>query len=417
MAQCGTWSYDYRQAPAHRRDGDLEPRDGDGNASSTPPPSGSLLQKANLVQVGSFRLPQTTLGSTWGFGANAGCCALGTYGMTFNANRNSIYVGGHPYEQQLAEIAIPSSLSGSPIATALSNLIDPLEGKIGSINPGDSNTKIVGGTLVYNGRLIVSAYSYYDGAGTQNVSTFARPMDLSSTGQLVGPVKIGSQYAGWVDKFASLIPAEWQATLCGPALAGGAGGAINSLQSWGPSVSVFDPSRVGTTSPVPATVVLGYPQAHPLADPTAANALWSQSDVVTSAVFVPGTRSVLFFGMHGQGAYCYGPGTSNQSQAGQPADGGVDHYCYDPQNGSKGVHNYPYVSYVWAYDANDLAAVKAGSKNSYDVRPYATWNLDSSFVEIQGAAYDPATHRLFVSQVSGDSANNGQPLIRVYSVQ
>jgi hypothetical protein len=388
------------------------------NALSTPPPpSGALLQNTNLVLAGTFRLPSTTLGSTWGFGSNAGCCGLGTYGMTFNPNRNSIYVGGHPYEQRLAEIAIPSSLSGSPIATALSNLIDPLEGKIGSINPGDSNTKIVGGTLVYNGRLIVSAYSYYDGAGTQNVSTFARPTDLSSTGQLVGPVKIGSQYPGWVDKYAALIPAEWQGTLGGPALAGGAGGAINSLQSWGPSVSVFDPSRIGTTSPVPATVVLGYPQAHPLGGPTAANALWSQSDVVTSVIFVPGTRSVLFFGLHGQGAYCYGPGTSNQSQAGQPADGGVDSYCYDPQNGSKGVHNYPYVSYVWAYDANDLAAVKAGTKNSYDVRPYATWNLDSSFVEIQGAAYDPATHRLFVSQVSGDSANSGQPLIRVYTIQ
>jgi len=389
------------------------------SAAAPPPPlpSGSLLQQSNLVALGSFKLPSGKLGSTWGFGSSAGCCGLGTYGVTFNPNRNSIYVGGHPYEQRLAEIAVPSSLSGSPVATALSNLIDPLEGKIGSINPGDSNTKIVGGTLVYNGQLIVSAYSYYDGAGTQSKSTFTRPMELTSTGQVVGPIKIGSLYPGWVDKFASLIPAEWQAAFGGPAFAGGAGGAINALQSWGPSVSVFDPASVLSGNGVPATVVLGYPIAHPLADPNAANTLWSQSDVVTGVVFVPGTRSVLFFGLHGQGAYCYGPGTSSQSQAGQPADGGVDHYCYDPQNGSKGVHNYPYVSYVWAYDANDLASVKAGTKNSYDVKPYATWTLDSSFAEIQGAAYDPATNRLFVSQVGGDPANSGQPLIRVYHVQ
>ena len=147
------------------------------------------------------------------------------------------------------------------------------------------------------------------------------------------------------------------------------------------------------------------------------NALWSQSDHVTGAVFVNGTRTVLFFGRHGKGAYCYGPGTSNQSQAGQPADGGVDHYCYDPDDGSKGVHNYPYVSYVWAYDANELVAVKAGTTASYAAWPYATWNLDSSFIEIQGVAHDPSTQRLFVSQVAGDPANNGQPLIRVYHVQ
>src|SRR6185436_9736917 len=228
----------------------------------------------------------------------------------------------HPYEQRLAEIAIPGSLSGSPVATALSNLIDPLEGKLGSINPGDSNTKIIGGTLVYNGQLIVSAYSYYDGAGTQSKSTFTRPTDLNVKGQVVGPVKIGSQYPGWVDKYATLIPQEWQGVFNAPAFAGGSGGAINSLPSWGPSLSAFNPDLVAGSANLPATLVLGYPYGHALANDSVPNALWSQSDVVTGAVFVPGTRSVLFFGKHGLGAYCYGPGTSSQSQAGQPADGG-----------------------------------------------------------------------------------------------
>jgi hypothetical protein len=48
------------------------------------------------------------------------------------------------------------------------------------------------------------------------------------------------------------------------------------------------------------------------------------------------------------------------------------------------------------------------------VRPYATWNLDATFDSIQGAAYDPATKHLFVSQVGGDG---GQPLIHVYQIQ
>jgi hypothetical protein len=102
-----------------------------------PPPTSTaaLLEAADLVPVGTFRLPQTALGSSYGFGSAAGCCGLGTYGVTFNAARNSIYVGGHSYEQRLAEIAIPSSFTGSPIATALSNLIDPLEGKIDASIP------------------------------------------------------------------------------------------------------------------------------------------------------------------------------------------------------------------------------------------------------------------------------------------
>ena len=65
---------------------------------------------------------------------------------------------------------------------------------------------------------------------------------------------------------------------------------------------------------------------------------------------------------------------------------------------------------------NDLLAVKNGQKNSYDVKPYAIWELDPGFKDVQGAAYDPATHHLFVSLVAGDSYNQ-QPLIRVYNVQ
>ena len=48
----------------------------------------------------------------------------------------------------------------------------------------------------------------------------------------------------------------------------------------------------------------------------------------------------------GTGTFCYGEGAT----------------CNDPTDSSKGNHAYPYQYQVWAYDANDLAAVKAGSK-------------------------------------------------------
>jgi len=111
--------------------------------------------------------------------------------------------------------------------------------------------------------------------------------------------------------------------------------------------------------------------------------------------------------------FCYGDGTSDATLAGLPAgDGNI--WCYDPTDGSKGVHGYPYHSYVWAYNVNDLITVRAGSKAPWDVVPYAVWQLpDLNGSSIGGAAYDPASGRIFVSQLLGDDV---LPLIHVYRV-
>ena len=367
------------------------------NVHAQTPSSAPLIQSNNLSLIGSFRLPSGTLGSTYGFGA-AGTGGLGTYAVTYNPANNSLFIGGHPYEQRVAEVAIPQSLSGTPTATALQNLIDPLEGKLGSINPSDPNSKIIGSALVYNNQLYIGAYSYYDGSATQSKSQFVRPINLSTKGQVLGPFTVGNLYPGWIDKYASIIPPEWQAAFGGPVFVGGSGGAINSLQSWGPSASVIIPSDIGSKNPVPATLVLGYPLSHPLANTSIGNPYWSQADIITGMAFPQGTRSVLYFGKHGSGAYCYGTGAE----------------CNDPADNSKGTHAYPYESHVWAYDANDLVAVKNGQKQSWEIKPYAVWQLDGSFDDIQGAAYDPATQRLFVSATCQDT--NCAPVIRVYHI-
>jgi hypothetical protein len=377
------------------------------------PSTAPLVQSNNIVPVGSFVLPSGTFGSTYGFGY-AGTGGLGTYAVTYNPVNNSLFIGGHPYEQKIAEVRIPQILTGNPTATIIQNFADPLEGKLGSINPGDPNTKVLGSAFVYSNQLYIGAFSYYDGAGTQAKSQFVRPLSLSTTGQVSGPVKIGDKYPGWVDKYATVVPAEWQATFGGNVMVGGSGGSINSLQSWGPSLSVIKPENIGAINPVPSTLVVGYPYGNPLDPATTGNQLWSASDVISAALFAAGTRTVMFVGRHGLGNYCYGPGTSDQSLAGKPADGGVDNYCYDPSNGSKGTHNYPYRSQMWAYDANDFVAVKNGTKQSWTIRPYAVWQLDSAFVDIQGIGYDQTNQRIYVSASCkyGDCA----PKIYVYQI-
>ena len=113
-------------------------------------------------------------------------------------------------------------------------------------------------------------------------------------------------------------------------------------------------------------------------------------------------------------------------------------YCYDPVSNDKGDHSYPYVYRIWAYDAKDLAAVKAKSKNPWDVVPYAIWNLNSwtidpykswtrntggsnllfakDYAEIQGVAYDPGTNRIYITQYFGENPFEPFPLIHVYEV-
>ena len=131
-------------------------------------------------------------------------------------------------------------------------------------------------------------------------------------------------------------------------------------------------------------------------------------------VFPPGTRSVLFIGRRGVGAYCYGEGTTENPP-------GIDSYgnprCYDPSSSSKGNHSYPYESFVWAYDVADFLAVKQGTKAPWEIVPYATWSFDVPFQIssriVSGVAYDSATRRLFVSTAFGERS---RPLSHVFQI-
>lgn len=380
-----------------------------------------LLQESSLVYQGAFRLPQLPCNSP-----TYGCFAYGGTALAYNATNHSLYMVGHPYGGLTAEVSIPalvnsSNLSDLNVATLLQPFADAVEGQRNAVNPTDPNSHPIAGQFVYGGRLIIAVESYYDGSGTQKTSHFAHPLNLATAAPFVGPVKVGSLYPGYVDGYMTAVPPEWQSLFGGPALTGNCCLNIISLQSNGPSVSVFDPTQIGTSDPVPAVLLVGYPHSTPLGTGWGTQStLFNGTTMITGVVFPAGTRSVLFFGRQGIGPFCYGAGTSTSSLAGTQVAGAGDIWCYDPATSAKGVHAYPYVYQVWAYDANDLLAVKNGSKQPYEIQPYAVWTFTLPFEnsaglnKIGGAAYDEQDGLIYVSQECADP--NCDPIIHAFKV-
>jgi hypothetical protein len=346
--------------------------------------STTLVTKSDMTYLGSFHVPVVS-GNGFSYGG---------YGLAFNPARNSLYLSGHVYDLYTAELSIPA-LGGT--ATILQPLTDAYGGKLPQIGSG---TARVGGNLVYNNKLYMTGFLYYDGSGSQTLSHFNRPLDLSATG-VAGPYRVGSDGAGYYSGYMTTIPSDWQAKLGAPAMTGNCCLSIISRTSYGPSISAWDPQNTA----VNAQMLVGYDQSHQTLGTYGAsgsNPVFNGTTRITGVFFPPGTGSVLFFGSTGVGNYCYGEASS----------------CNDPTTNSKGEHAYPYAAYIWAYNANDLAAVRAGTKQPYEVTPYATWQL-TDFGNVGydfatgGAAFDPATGKVYFSQTGADG---DRPLIRVYKV-
>ncbi len=391
-------------------------------STSTSTSSGAgagLVGPADLVYEGAFRVPSGKFGSD----ANA-IFDYSDDGLAYYAAHDSLFIKGHTYGQMVAEISIPAAVKSAdpkalPVAKVLQNFAEITEGHID--DEKIQNAMILGGLLVWDQQLIGSIWAYYDGAGQQTKSHFTSGLALATQGDFKGLFTVGDPFPAFVAGYMTRIPDEWQMAFGGPALTGHCCTSIIGHQSWGPAAWVFDPGELGKKSPVPATGVVYYDAKHPTLgswDNTAKeNAIYNMASLATGIVFAPGTKSLLFFGSTGLGVPCYGEGTDDKSLQGKPTPDGSE-WCYDPDVSSKGTHGYPYGSYVWAYDANDLVAVKNGTKKPWDVQPYAHWQLklpiDTGTNQLNGAAYDEKTKRIYLSQRNADGA---MPILHVLTLK
>lgn len=339
-----------------------------------------LVQPGDLTYLGSFNVPQFDGGGT------AREQALTYGGFALGMSPTGLYYGCHDWHERLAEI----SIAGVGGTASILQPCTPVPG----LNQIDQDQINLGGTLFWNGRLIVSAYAYYDGDGSASRSHAVGSPSISG---FTAFQPLGSIGAGRVGGYMGVVPEEWRGLLGGPAFTGQCCIGIISRSSFGPSLTVFDPDDVGGGG-VPATSLLWYPESNPLSGWSSTGELFNGSTQMGGAAFVPGTRSVIFFGRHGVGPFCYGSGSG----------------CGDPEDSSQGTHAYPYRRQAWFYDAADLARVRAGQLQPSQVRPYAVVALPGAGgrgSRVPQTAFDPVTRRVYMADAYHDN-----PRIHVYEI-
>lgn len=402
----------------------------------------ALIQQGDFEYQGAFRVPRGNLG---GESSYPQTLARGGAGLTYNPANDSLIMISRFSEKLAVEISIPevvnadqvSDLKTAQLIQQPGNVANGQWHKLKLDGSNIPNGGVPGGLLVSQGKLIGSSFAYYDGAAEAARSHFTASLNWAAEGsQFQGMFRVGlhpvdpnGANGGFVGGYMAHIPDNWQEKLGYPALTGKGAIGIISRSSLGPAAWGFDPDNLGKVDPTPAEFFVGYPISHPTLGTYEGTSLYyNMATEINGLVFPVGSSSLLFFGRHGlgfngHGDSCYGSGTSDMSLHGTP-DGQGNVYCYDPSSSDKGAHAYPYVYQVWAYDANDLLDVKAGTKNPWDIVPYARWEFELPFADsskkIKGVAYDPSTQRIFIAQHNTDRITNPYefyPIIHVFKLR
>ena len=366
-----------------------------------------LIQESDLQYLGAFALPNTTINETrLGYGGSG----LGSYHDP-NTGKNSLFIGANVNYGNggyVGQVEIPNSFTISnnwnelQLGTILQGFYDITDGNMSTLG-ADSYNRIYG-FLVYNNRLIIGASRWYDASCSQNASHGISSLNLSVPNDFQGfysldAVAIPRALGGYM----TTVPDEWINDFGGPALTGNSAMSIAICKSSGPAVSVFDPDDLGIENPVPATTLSYYPLDNYLTSGgiTTYNT-WMVGSAARGIAFPADTRSIIFIGEQALGTeYCYGPGTDDPDLHLVPITDDTT-WCYDPCNSDKGGHGYPYVHYIWAYDANELLEVKSGLKQPWEVKPYAEWALgdmnSDGCATIRSAGFDSQTNKLYITQ-------------------
>ena len=368
----------------------------------------------DLIYIGAFRLPEQSV--------NGDTFSVGGFPLAFNPSRNSLFIGtrkGNVGEVAVPPLVVSNDVTKLAFASFLQGFHEPTEGTL--VQAATGGPASISGLLAMGDRVYGSAAIYYDANNMQRVSHYSRSATLSTPG-VIGLRQVWTdEHTGFVSGYMAAVPAEWQQKLGGPAITGQCCLPVAWRTSWGPSAFAWNPSDIHSMSKVPATPLLYYPQEHPgLGHWESSNQVFGGTTQVTGVALLAGTRTALYVGRTGTGPFCYGNGTNDPALLGKIGPDGAG-YCLDPTSTAKGQHAYPYNYQLWAYDLNDLAAVRAGTKLPWDVKPYGVWPFSLPFpepeVRIGGVGYDASRQIIYISQLYADKDGYGyRPIIHALKV-
>ena len=184
-------------------------------STSTGASTEPLLYQSNLQYVGAFRVPDGTIGaSSFSFGGSA---------IAFNPANNSLFAVGDAYDQDIAEITIPSSIVNSTNLNnlAVATVLQPFTSILPRIpnNPANMSSggyEAIGGLMVDNGKLIGTAFNTYDASGSVTLSHFELSSLNLASASVSGLYQVGTMGGGFVGGYMMPVPSEWQSALGAP---------------------------------------------------------------------------------------------------------------------------------------------------------------------------------------------------------
>lgn len=396
----------------------------------------TLIYKKNFSYLGAFRVPVAAGANplNWSGTDNASAARAVFYRADGNGGLGSLILSGRNADTPsayLTEISIPTTLDTTGVVASMTRasfltpspyFFDVTSGQMADITspPGDPNGIASQAAFIYNGNIYQNYKSSYQSTAVNTY--FKRSGTSLNAGTTSGPYRFAygtldgnTLSANWFGGPACAIPSAYQASLGGPMLQGNWQMSNPEPEGYGPFLSVFDPDSLNSTNS-PNQVVLGYSTAHPMTTTaTFAYSDWQRSiSYISGMAFPSGSKSVLMAGVYGAGRRQYGnPFFIDESNNG---------LIYPGAN--KGWHSYPRYYAVYAFNADDLVAVKAGTKNPYDVTPYALWSIEfpgqDSYL-FNGAncsmCFDDANKRMFFfERESPRAAAVAEPIIHVFQM-
>jgi hypothetical protein len=389
--------------------------------TSTPaiPLTGDLIQPADLVYLGAFRLPADApdeigwMWSNWSSGLTH--YPDGDPGGESDGYPGSLFGVGHDWNQYVSEISIPK-----PVNSVTKNLADlntastlqPFADIRGGLFPEMEMPRV---GLAYlppqgaqsTGKLYFAWAPHLDDTAT-NPSHGWSELTLDNP-QSKGTWRIDEYWNYVTGDYLFVIPQEWADVYASGRLLATGRYRDGGQGAQGPSIFAVapwesgNPPAVGST--LPATPLLLYQDVTVEGGATLNG--YHHSDEWTGATWLTaGDKSaVIFVGTKGQGECWYG----------NPEGPCLE--CDD-----RGWWSTTFEGQILFYDPSDLAAVAAGSQETYEPQPYATLNIDEYLYHIESVqqkhhiaavAFDRQNRLLYIIEPLVDEDRS---IIHVWSI-